>query len=387
MSETKQKHILYIVNVSSFFISHRLPLALEALKLGYRVSVASGELDSSGVLQSHGIKEYQFPLSRSGRNIRKEIKSCIELFKLCQKLSPDIIHNVTIKPVLYSSIINRLFMRYPLVNAVPGLGFSFIQQGFKAKLMQMALRRMYRFAMNQKKVETIFQNHDDMHYFLKRKITSPTNTNLIKGSGVCLETFAFTPEPQTDEVRILLPARMLKDKGVFEFITAAKMLAQTHPVKFLLAGHADDDNPSAISQAMLTEWSRLPYIEWLGHQEDMVTCYQNSHIVCLPSYREGMPKALLEAQAIGRPVVTTNVPGCREAIIDGETGFLVPVKEVKPLSEKLGLLIKDRALRLKMGQAARVLAEEEFSIEQVVKQTFDIYQGLLKSKTMATTSR
>ena len=368
------KKLLFIVNSSDFFISHRLQIALAAQRKGYQVLVASGDNASANQFSDLGIEHRLLPLSRSGRNPFKEIKLIAAIYSLLRDVRPDIIHNVTIKPVLYGALINRLSIKVRCINAIPGLGYNFTRSGLKAKILQIFLLCLYRQGLKGNNTKTIFQNKDDLNYFLANKVISPEDVFLINGSGVCLQTFSSIDEPKSEPIKVLFPARLLKDKGVVEYVAAAKILSSKHNVIFLLAGDIDQGNPSTIDQELLEKWQTYPFISWLGFLQEMADCYQNIHIVCLPSYREGMPKALLEAQACGRPVVTTDVPGCRDAISHGQTGFLVPPREIVPLTNALEKLITDSSLRHAMGKKARKRACNLYSINSVIDKTLALYE-------------
>ncbi len=371
--------LLFFVNRTQFFLSHRLPIAIAAMEQGYDVHVGSGEQSDIDIEQEYGIKEHTLKLSRSKMNPIGEVQSLLDIFKLLKKIQPDIIHNVTIKPVLYGSLLAKLFPNLKVVNAISGLGYIFIQNGKKDKLIQAAVKRLYRFSLSSQKTMTIFQNPDDREFFIEQKMTKSKQTVLIKGSGVNLNQ--FHPNPRQDfegEIRILLPARMLFDKGVQEFVDAAKII-RNKGIKavFLLAGEIDPGNPKAVREELLIDWHNQGIIEWLGFQKDMSSLMHQSDIVCLPSYREGLPKSLLEGLAAGKPIVTTDVPGCREVVISGFNGILVPAKNAQELAEALELLINHHPLRQQMGMRSRVIAEQEFSIESVVNKTTTIYNQLL----------
>lgn len=372
--------LLFVVNISDFFISHRLPIALEAIKRGYDVSLISGDSKNCVTLQALQIKQYTVPLSRSGTNPFMEAHLLLVFYRVIKAIKPDIIHTVSIKPVLYVGFLNRLLFKKPIVSAISGMGYLFTKTGTKARLIQSLLTLAYRLAIGGKANQTIVQNSDDLTFFINKRVLSPKQIHLMKGAGVSLNEYSFAPSMPSNNVTVLLPARLLWDKGLNEFFGAAKVLGEKYPCRFVLVGHLDEENPSVINKEILDAWLQYPYIEWLGYQPNMVPIYQQADIICLPSYREGMPRALLEAQACGRPVVTTDVPGCRESIMQNETGLLVESRNNDSLVKALEKLIVDKNLRSKMGRAARIWAEKEFSVEKVVTRTIGLYEDILSSQ-------
>lgn len=321
------------------------------------------------------------PLKRSGTSLIEECRLLLAIFKLLKSLNPDVIHNVTMKPVLYAGLVNRLIGKKACVNAITGLGFLFTREGLKATIIKKIVLYFYYLSLKGKYNHTIFQNSDDLTLFVSKKIITVEQTCIMKGAGVPLEKYCVSTALKNEKlVTILFPARLLRDKGIIEFVEAAKALGPKYHVKFILAGGIDTVNPSAIMQSELNEWHSLTYIDCIGYQRDMIPLYHRSDIVCLPSYREGMPRALLEAQACGCPVVTTNVPGCRESIIDGKSGLLVKKGSSEELVKALEKLILDKSLREKMGCAARQFAEESFSIKDIVNKTIELYDELLMRK-------
>ncbi len=370
------KKLFLVVNVDWFFLSHRLPVALEAKKRGYDVTVLAIEEEGRGdEIRSHGLRFVPLPSSRGGKNVLDEIRLIRFLIKIYRVEKPDIVHHVAIKPVLYGSLAAKFVPVPKIVNAVSGFGTVFIQPNPWSPIFQF-VNNLYKFSFKNPRLHVIVQNEDDVAQLESFNSLAPHQIHLIKGSGVDLKDFSFSEEEKSEVVRVLLPSRMLWDKGVGEFVEAAKILKKKHgaTVEFILAGKVDPENSSNISEEKLKKWTADGHVQWIGYQRDMVKICREANIVCLPSYREGLPKALIEAEAIGRPIVTTDVPGCRVVVEDGVNGFLVPAREVLPLAEALEKLILDKNLRLKMGRESRKLAEKEFSIEMVLARTFEIYE-------------
>ena len=376
----KGKRLLYIVNSADFFMSHRLPLALAAMKRGFDVHVAVGE-GGGEALEAHNVKCYTIPLTRSGRGLATEIRCFLSVFRLLRKLKPDVVHMITIKPVVYGGIAARMLLIKGRAFAIPGLGFVFLSKGFRAKFLRALIGQLYKLALGGSGVRIIFQNPDDLQLFKKlRFLGRRAKYSLIRGSGVDLADYQAESEHEGFPV-VCMAARLLKDKGVNEYFFAAQLLRQRGvTARFLLAGDIDPGNPASISEQTLEAWKVSNVLEILGYRRDISNLFASSSIVVLPSYREGLPKVLLEAAACGRAVVTTDVPGCRDAIEPNVTGLLVPACDSVALADAIQRLIENPELRQRMGQAGRELAEREFGIERVIDQHMTIYRELGDSR-------
>lgn len=377
--QTSHRLILFVVNDPGFFLSHRLPLAIAAREQGYEVCVATPSGDGVEQIRAEGLSYRRVPLSRSGANPFAELLTIWGLYKLYRELRPSLVHHVTIKPVLYGTLAARLAKVSAVVNAISGLGFVFLAQGWLSAVARSAVLTSYRWLFSRKRLWVIVQNRDDYVYLLEQACLSRKKIELIRGSGVDTGHFTMRPEPDTVPL-VVLPARMLWDKGVEEFVEAARQLHRTGvKARFALVGGIDPNNPESVPADRLAEWARQGVVEWWGNRQDMPTVFSLAHIICLPSYREGLPKVLLEAAASGRSIVTTDVPGCREVVIDGENGLLVPARQSEPLAEALRLLIESPDKRRAMGRRGRVMAEAEFSIHRVVDRHLDIYRRAFDS--------
>lgn len=374
-----KKKILFLVNDLSFFVSHRLQIAESAVALGYSVFVGYGELGGCKIsfLKKSNIEVIYIPMDRAGMNPFKEIKSLFLIFKSFLKIKPDIVHLVTIKPYLYGGIIARMIGVKGVVSSVSGLGTLFIDKKPHIKFILAILYPIYKYAFNHPNQIVIFQNKDDLNEFTKKKISKFSKAIIISGSGVDLKNFVNFEEPLGIPV-VCFAARLIKDKGVFEYISAARLIKKIGiDAKFLLAGDLDTKNPTGLKFSEVQEIKNEGLIEVLGYQNDIPDLYAKSNIICLPSYREGLPKSLIEAAAASRAVVTTDVPGCRDAIIPCKTGILVPVKNSTKLAEAIIWLIQNPSKRVKMGKAGRELAEEKFQIQKVIENHLIIYSDLL----------
>lgn len=374
-----QKVILIVVNEPWFFISHRLPIARAASENGYDVHIATRNGVDVEKIKSEGFEFHEIPFSRSSMNLLEELRSVVKLYRLYADIRPSLVHHVTIKPVLYGSLVARLSGVPRVINAISGLGHVFTDDGFSASIRRLLIGYAYRFLLRKNnQYHVIFQNPDDRRTINRLAKLKDENVTMIPGSGVDLGVYSQLPEPVGVPV-VVLAARMLWDKGIGEFVKAAEILTgRGVEVNFILAGDVDEGNPRSISKDVLLEWSKRENIQWLGYQSDIPLLYAKANIICLPSYYgEGVPKSLIEAAACGRAIVTTNEPGCREIVQDGVNGILVESKNPVELAESIEELIMSPALRNKMGLAGRKLVEDRFSLDLVVNRTLNVYKALL----------
>ncbi len=366
------KKIIYICNVDWFFISHRLPIALEAIKSGYEVHVLCSISGNEDYLESYNIKVHPIPLTRSGVGLISELLLFKKIFLLIKKLNPDIIHMVTIKSVIYGGVASRLLKVNKRFASISGLGYIFIENSLRVKVIRCVVKKLYKFALNSTSMTVIFQNKSDEAYFSENKIAPLSLHTIIRGSGVDLTIFRYTPE-QTGQKVVMFLARLLKDKGVLEFCRVAKLMHGSVDAKFVLVGDIDAENPNSLTYDELNYFLDLGVVEHWGFSDNVQDVIPKSHIMVLPSYREGLPKSLIEAAACGRAVVTTDVPGCRDAI-ESNTGILVPMKSEIELRDAIYSLLIDDERRIKMGIAGRRLAESSFDIKNVVIKHIEMYE-------------
>lgn len=370
--------LLFVVNNAAFFTSHRLPLGLGAIGRGYEVHVACPPSPALDALPAHGFHVHPVPLSRGRNTPGSESRTLRALVRLYRRVKPDIVHHVTVKPVLYGSLAARIAGVPAVVNAVSGLGYLYTTAGAAAWLRRTAVETLYRVALRHPRMRVIFQNADDLHALVSRGLVRGRDAVLVRGSGVDLSAFAAAAEPEGTPPLVVLPARMLWDKGVGDFVEAAKILqGRGVQLRAVLVGDVDPGNPTSVPVARIREWVSSGVVEWWGQRDDMPEVLPASSVVCLPSYREGLPKALLEAAACARPIVATDVPGCREVVVHGTTGRLVPPREPAALADALESLLADPVARSRMGAAARALAEREFSVQRVVSEQLALYRELL----------
>ncbi|EEV7658269.1 glycosyltransferase family 4 protein [Escherichia coli] len=367
------KKILFIVNVDKFFISHRLPIALECIKNGYEVHLTCAMTDSTSYLQKLGIITHPIPLSRAGISILNEINTCFHIYNTVKKIKPDIVHMVTVKPVAYGGVVCKLLKIKKRVASISGLGYAFIDQSIKAKIIKNIVVLLYRISLKNKNTSVIFQNLNDKDYFTNCGIIKKHQSVLIRGSGVDLVRYKVKPEPLGKPV-VMLVSRLLYDKGIREFIDAVRLVKQKIDFSAVLVGSIDA-NPNSAKENEIMQWQNEGIIEYWGYRDDIPEVLCQSNLVVLPSYREGLPKCLIEAAACGRAVVTTDVPGCRDAIIPNVTGILVEVKDHITLANAIETLIINPELRHQMAVKGRELAEQVFDIDNVVKLHLEIYNS------------
>ena len=372
------KKLLFIVNVDKFFISHRLPIAVEAIKQGYEVHIATKVTDQLNFLEMNGMIVHSLNLHRSG--IISIVPEFLEILFLLYRISPEVVHLVTIKPVIFGGIATRLLGSSSVVSAISGLGFVFIDNGFIGKIRKKIVLYLYRIALNHKNQKIIFQNSDDKNVLVSLAKVSHEKTILIPGSGVNLFKYKTSPPPERDFPVVMFASRFLIDKGIRDFVHAAELINSVeYCADFVLVGDIDLFNPASIQQDELDEWKRKGNVEIWEHSSNMEKTLLNATIVTLPSYREGYPKILIEAAACGRAIVTTNVPGCRDAIESNVTGLLVPVKDAVLLAESISILLDNKKKCEKMGINGRKRAEELFDIRMIVDSHIKIYSNLLKN--------
>lgn len=369
--------IIYFITEDWYFWSHRLSIARAARDAGNEVVIVTRVNKHKDRIESEGFRVIPIHLKRRGYNVFKELGSLVEIIRIYYKEKPDIAHHVAVKPVLYGSVAG-LIARVPfVVNALAGLGYIFVNKGLKASFVRYLFVLAYKIVFYSKSTVGLFQNPEDQAFFISAGIVEKKRTELIKGSGVDLVLFEITPE-HSGTITIIFAGRMLWDKGIGELVDASRIL-HSKGLKFriVLVGKPDTENPRSIPKDILKGWNGNGVVEWWGYQENMAEVLSKAHIVVLPSYREGVPKSLIEAAACGRPIVATDVPGCREIVHEGQNGFLVPAQDAKSLADALEILIKDSALRKGMGKRGREMVEEGFSEEIVVEKTMKLYRKIL----------
>lgn len=368
--------LLYFVSEDWYFRSHRLPLALAARDAGWEVHLLTRVGAHRAELEACGITVHALEMARAGRNPLGELRTLWQVIRTYARVRPALVHQVAMKPVLYGCLAARLTGVQARVSALAGLGYVFSSEDRLARLIRPGLRLALRLLLGGARARLILQNPDDEALLRASGLVRPGQTVLIRGSGVDVARYRLPPPPAGLPL-VVLPARLLRDKGVFEFVEAARQLrAARVPARFALVGEPDPENPASVTRQQMRAWARDDVVGLWGWREDMVEVLREAAIVCLPSWREGLPKALLEAAAAGRAIVTCDVPGCREVVRHEEDGLLVPVRDPVALAAALQRLIGDPALRARLGAHARARAEAEFSIAHVVRETLALYDTL-----------
>lgn len=361
------------------FCQHRFALALALREAGHRVGVISPAGGKVTEIRAWGFDHYPVAVDRTGTNPLSELRAVAGLTRLLKRVRPDLLHNFSLKSALYGTLAGRASGVPSIVNSITGLGYVFSGDGMKRRALRVALRVLFRWALSCRRVYCVFQNPDDMSVFARYGLGRSKQRIIIRGSGV--DTRAFTPSPAPGGIPVILfAARLIWDKGVGELIEAVRALrADGVGFRLRIAGVPDASNPACIPESKIEEWRAEGIAEFPGYLSDMSAPLRESHIACLPSYYgEGVPKFLLEAAASGRPAVTTDMPGCREAVRDGVNGLLVPPRDARALAAALKRLLSDPDLRRRMGEKGREMAVAEFSNETVARQVLALYRLALE---------
>lgn len=370
--------LLFVVTEDYFFCSHRLPLARAARDAGYEVTVATRFDRHAEVIRSEGIGAAPFALGRGGMNPFRAGAAVLRLAALYRRLRPDIVHHIAFKSIVVGSIAAKLAKVPAVVNTFTGLGYMYSSDDLRAALLRRPVETVLRACLSGRGRAVIAQNPDDRRTLAGVMGVRPESLALVRGSGVDPDRYPASEEPAS-QPQVAFISRMLWSKGVGDFVAAAvKLRAEFPGARFILVGDTDPDNPQSVPRSQLESWNAQGAVEWLGRREDIPEILAASHIVALPSaYGEGVPKILIEAAACGRPIVTTDIPGCREIVRDGVNGLLVPAGSPEALAGALRRLIVDPAARRRMGAAGRLIVEEEFSQRQVVAETLAVYRSVL----------
>ena len=372
------KKVLLVANTDWYLYNFRLSLARYLGEKGYDIILISPAGRFVQHLQQAGFRWIEWGVGRQTLAPWKEIQALYQLVRIFRQERPDLVHHFTVKPVLYGSFAARLSGIPGIVSSVTGLGYVFLRQELKPRLIRQVVKYLYRLAFASHRSAVIFENDADRLYFIQESLAQKERTWVIEGVGIDTDHFFPLPEPEGLPV-IVLPARMLWDKGVGVLVEAARLLRKKIQVRVALVGEPDMGNPATVDEAVLSRWVDEGVVEWWGWQEDMREVYRQSHIVTLPSLGEGVPTALLEAAACGRPIVTTDVAGCRDVVNHGRNGLLVPANDPVALAEALEYLIQDHSLRARMGAAGREIVLEKYTSLRINAATLDVYDTLLRA--------
>jgi glycosyltransferase involved in cell wall biosynthesis len=374
-----RRKALLVANTSWYLYNFRRPLARALRDEGFDVVFVAPTDAYSARLTGEGFGFRTLRIDRRGTNPLVDLATLADLVALYTRERPDAVHHMTIKCVLYGSVAAALCQVPAVINAVTGLGHMFVSNTPRTTLLRPLIRRLYRAALASPRSRVIFQNEDDLSSFEQLGLSTREQAVLIRGSGV--DTLRFSPRPDAAPQRppmVLLVARLIGEKGIFEFLQAARMLrARGIAARFVVAGTPDPGNPSSIGEGQLARWRSEGVVDFLGHVVAIDELLARADVVVLPSYREGLPRTLLEAAAMGKAIVTTDVPGCRDAVQHEKNGLLVPVRDAAALSAAIGRLLDEPETRNRMGRAGRALVLREFDERMVVAQTLGVYRSLL----------
>jgi glycosyltransferase involved in cell wall biosynthesis len=369
--------LLFVVTEDWYFWSHRLDLARAAAQAGFDVSIATRVTDHGERIQREGFRLFPIGMFRSSRNPFVELASVFELIRLYRRERPAIVHHVAIKPIMYGSLAAWISGVPVVVNAFAGLGYAFTDETRRGSMVHTYLRRALKILLRLSKSVVVFQNKDDRDLLLEAGVVEIQHTRIIPGSGVDTKTFDVRPSAEEYSI-VMLASRMLWDKGIGEFVEAARRLKQEGvSARYVLVGRCDEHNPAVIEPTQLRRWVEEGVVEWWEHRDEMPSTLASATIVVLPSYREGLPKVLLEAAACGKPLIATDVPGCRDIVTHGINGLLVPVRDSTALAAAIDSLLRDSSRRAAMGVAGREGVIRTFSVEKVAGQVVDLYRELL----------
>ena len=377
-----KKKLLFLITEDWFFCSHFLERALAAKKAGFEIIVCSRKNKDKKNIEDYGFKFQEINFNRKSINPFYEFQVLIKIIKIYRRFSPDIVHHIAFKPIIYGSIAAKINNVRSIINAPVGMGFVFTSDSIKALFLKPIIKFLLKNFLSSnggknKKNKVIFENNDDLNYFVKLGAVKNKDTCLIRGAGVNIDKDFVVYKKKNKVPVIALVGRMLKDKGIYEFVNAAKILKENNTqAKFLLIGDVDNFYSSSIDLKVLKKWNKQEIVEWLGFVNNVDEILRNVDILCLPSYREGLPKALIEGAARGLPIITTNTVGCKDVVEDGKNGFLVPIKDSIALARVMSILVKDEDLRFKMGCESFKIASKKFSSSIIVEQTLEVYNEL-----------
>lgn len=373
------KKIIFLSNIDRFFISHRLQIGLELISKGYEVHIATEFTKYKKKLLNKGFKVHNIEFNRNSLNLFKSLKPLFQILILYFKVKPDIVHLISLKPIVFGGIASKIIQVKSIVASITGLGSIYLGNSFNFKIKRLTINFIMSKIFLKKKLKVIVQNKSDLNYLRNNTKILKSKLVLIKGSGVDLKKFNFTKLKSSKTPIILMASRLIADKGVNEYIEAIKILRTKLNFKgtFLLIGDVDQDNPTAIKKSDIELWKKQDLIEHSKFTKKIIKYIKKSTIVVLPSYREGFAKILIEAAACGRPVITTNVPGCKDAVVNKKTGLIVNVKDPLNLAKGILKLSKNRKILNSMSKNSREHAIKNFNIKNVISSHIEVYNSII----------
>jgi glycosyltransferase involved in cell wall biosynthesis len=371
--------ILYLVTEDWFFVSHFLPIAQAARDCGLQVVVATRLREDSERLIAEGCSVIAVESRRGSLSLLWSLRDFFQLLKIARSERAAIVHCIALRPVVIGGIAAKLAGTPALMLAPTGLGHLWIEDGLAVRLARNVVRFIVGSWLRGPQTRYLFENHDDPREFGMNP--DAANITLVGGAGVNPESFPRSDEPPAPPVKVAVVSRMIRPKGIVEAVEAVRQArAAGAPVELHLFGDPDPANPRSISQAILEQWSQEPGITWHGHVVDVARVWREHHVAMLLSYREGLPRSLVEAAAAGRPIVATDVPGCREVARDGKEGILVPLGDIEAAARALTVLAADQALRQRLGAAANARFHERFTAAAVRQTVQNLYRSLVPSQ-------
>jgi glycosyltransferase involved in cell wall biosynthesis len=383
-----QSRVLIVEGHPQYFVSHRLPWAQAAREAGYEIHVTALKTGDGDRVREEGFRYHDLAEQDRSKNPATELRFLYRLYHLLCALGPDLVHFITLRAVLYGALPARLARVPAVLNSVTGLGFLFSEETGSVRALRWGIMRFLTYALHPPNQITTFQNPDDAEIFVSRGVVPKARTAVTPGSGVDSDRFEYADGTAVENRQapiVMLPTRLLWHKGVGVFVDAARQLRENGvAAQFALVGDSDPENPGSVPREQIEAWDDEGPIEWWGRQppSEMPSVLGQAHVVCLPShYREGVPKVLIEAASCGRPIVTTDVPGCREIVNHEDTGFLVPPEDAEELARRIRQLLDDPDLRREMGRNGRSRVEENFTARQVAGTIVECYDQLLSEVT------
>ncbi|TVR79278.1 MAG: glycosyltransferase family 1 protein [Rhodospirillales bacterium] len=377
MIAARPPKILFLVSEDWYFCSHRLPVARAARDQGWEVVVLTRLAEHEDMIRAEGFRPVPLLLRRGSRHPGDAIRTIRHIAGVYRQERPDLVHHVNLKMCLLGGVAARMAGVPRVVNGLTGMGFLFAGDSLSNRMLRSAVLAAFRPLSRWDGAHLIVQNGDDLAFLQARAVAVPGRTHLIRGSGVDVDRFRPAPEPEGVPM-LTYVGRMLADKGLNELAAAARLLhARGRDCRVVLVGPTDPENPQSLDPATLEGWQKEGILEWWGRRDDIPAVWAESTVAVLPSYREGLPKALLEAAAAGRPLIAADVPGCRDLVRDGVDGILVPPRDPEALADAIDMLLQAPDLRVRYGASARQRATAEFSEAVITAQTLEVYTTLL----------
>jgi len=378
---TMHRRVLLVANTSWYILNFRLPLLRCLRDCGYDVGVVAPYDDYTSRIEAYGFTVHRWILARRSINPFAEIQALVDLMRIYQREKPDLVHHFTVKACLYGTIAAKISRVYRVINAITGLGHLFVSRRWRTRALRKLLKPAYRSVFMARRATVVFQNLDDLDAMISMGITDASHARLIRGSGVDIEYFSPNSVNASRNfhrpVRVLFPSRLIYEKGIYELLDACRSLwADGQTFELWVAGELDTGNRSALSSSELHALRNEQRLRFLGHVEDMRALYARVDLVVLPSWREGLSRALIEAAAMERPIITTDVPGCRDVVEHGVSGVLVPPRNVSALRLAIQLLLQQPQLASTFGKTARARVCAEFQVDLVNHRTLDQYHQL-----------